>query len=399
MRFKVTLAMVGILILSLGLSGSFGGQAAGDIILTADVYGSISIPEDNMVLDGQGFAIIGNHDGAGLWIGSRSQVTIKNVIFRNWNAAVFAHHSSSIQFENCTFQDNERGLDVEGYSHHITVLNCQFENSSLFGMLLSTGDHFSVLKNTFRNNHIGCMVQIGVSDVIFEGNVVDSNWVGVYLWENCNRWQIVGNQFSKNTWRGLNIYGSASNLVYHNNFIDNAEQALDTVPEAELWYNPDILEGNYWSDYPGRDDGSGLGKHAVAGDGIGDTDVPWANDSYPLMRPWSPVIPASITIDPKVLNKKSQGNWVTAYIELPEAYSPGNIDVTSIMLEDSIRAELKPTAIGDFDQDSRADLMVKFDRKALIALLGGRTGELTFKISGRILGQPFTGSATVKVIK
>jgi len=49
------------------------------------------------------------------------------------------------------------------------------------------------------------------------------------------------------------------------------------------------LEGNYWSDYPGVDDGSGTGKHAIADDFIGDTDIPWPEpgyDYYPLMSPW-----------------------------------------------------------------------------------------------------------------
>jgi hypothetical protein len=48
-----------------------------------------------------------------------------------------------------------------------------------------------------------------------------------------------------------------------------------------------LLEGNFWSDYPGVDDGSGIGKHAIAGDGIGDTDVPWPGpdfDNYPFVR-------------------------------------------------------------------------------------------------------------------
>ena len=46
------------------------------------------------------------------------------------------------------------------------------------------------------------------------------------------------------------------------------------------------MEGNYWSDYNGVDDGSGSGKHANAWDGIGDTQIPHpatSYDFYPLV--------------------------------------------------------------------------------------------------------------------
>jgi hypothetical protein len=48
-----------------------------------------------------------------------------------------------------------------------------------------------------------------------------------------------------------------------------------------------LREGNYWSDYTGLDDGSGVGlfgESRVAGDGIGDTETPHLGyDWYPLM--------------------------------------------------------------------------------------------------------------------
>jgi hypothetical protein len=48
-----------------------------------------------------------------------------------------------------------------------------------------------------------------------------------------------------------------------------------------------LLEGNYWSDYIGLDDGSGMDKHSIAEDGIGDTDLPWPKtnyDNFPFME-------------------------------------------------------------------------------------------------------------------
>lgn len=73
-------------------------------------------------------------------------------------------------------------------------------------------------------------------------------------------------------------------------------------------------------------------------------------------------ITATVDIDPDTLNLKSRGKWVTAYIELPEGYNVSDIDVSSIVLNNTVPAELRPTAIGDYDEDGIPDLMVKFER-------------------------------------
>ena len=78
---------------------------------------------------------------------------------------------------------------------------------------------------------------------------------------------------------------------------------------------------------------------------------------------------AEVTMEPETLNPKSNGRWVTAYIELPSGYDVNDIDVSTILLEGVIPAEGQPTAVGDHDGDGISDLMVKFSRAALEDLL------------------------------
>jgi fibronectin type 3 domain-containing protein len=77
--------------------------------------------------------------------------------------------------------------------------------------------------------------------------------------------------------------------IYHNNIISNSIQNIHD--SNNYWsYN---MEGNYWSDYTGVDNGAG-GR--TAGDGIGDTWLPHRNDNYPFMssfgwdRPATPIL-------------------------------------------------------------------------------------------------------------
>ena len=75
----------------------------------------------------------------------------------------------------------------------------------------------------------------------------------------------------------------------------------------------------------------------------------------------SPPIEATIDIDPDTLNINSKGKWITCYIELPEDYDVGDIDVDSILLEGLLEVQHS-----DIQQGV---LMVKFDCQDLISYL------------------------------
>jgi len=105
-----------------------------------------------------------------------------------------------------------------------------------------------------------------------------------------------------------------------------------------------------------------------------------------------------IDFDPDTLNLKSKGRWVTVYIELPEGFDVSQIDVSSIMLNGTVPALTKPTEVGDHDDDGVPDLMVKFDRATVQAILS--TGEqVPVTVSGKIEGIRFKGIDSVRVTK
>jgi hypothetical protein len=119
----------------------------------------------------------------------------------------------------------------------------------------------------------------------------------------------------------------------------------------------------------------------------------WVDDIAVYLK----TIPATIDIDPDTLNLNSKGNWITAYIELPEGYDVSEIDVSTIKLNNKIEAELKPTEIGDYDEDNIPDMMVKFDRKAVHGILVP-ADEVQLTVTGKVAGVDFEGSDTIRVI-
>jgi hypothetical protein len=108
-------------------------------------------------------------------------------------------------------------------------------------------------------------------------------------------------------------------------------------------------------------------------------------------------ITATIDFDPNTLNKKSNGKWVTVYIELPDGYDVNDIIISSILLEGTVPAETWPYSIGDHDKDGIPDLMVKFKRADVINILPNGDNVLVH-VSGTVGTVTFDGVDTIRVI-
>lgn len=52
-----------------------------------------------------------------------------------------------------------------------------------------------------------------------------------------------------------------------------------------------------------------------------------------------------------------------------EGYSPADFDISSVRLKGTTLAEFRPYAVGDNDKDGIPDLVVKFKRSELVAVL------------------------------
>jgi len=122
-------------------------------------------------------------------------------------------------------------------------------------------------------------------------------------------------------------------------------------------------------------------------------------------------LPATIDIDPDTLNLKSQGQWITAYIQLPEGYNPEDIDATTILLNGTLSPVLDPKYdfvtnsseyLVDHNEDGILERMVKFNRTEVTSWiyndLGIEYDNVTLTITGEADGAPFEGTDTVKVL-
>ncbi len=139
------------------------------------------------------------------------------------------------------------------------------------------------------------------------------------------------------------------------------------------------------------------GSYGYGEFGICETDI--------TLLPSPQVLTATIDFHPHSLNLKSRGKWITAYIELPQGYDVADINVSSIMLNNTVQAKACPTKIRDHDCDKILELMVKFDREEVIQYIlssvnaKGKFTTVALTLTGKLEdGTPFEGTDNVKII-
>jgi hypothetical protein len=123
-----------------------------------------------------------------------------------------------------------------------------------------------------------------------------------------------------------------------------------------------------------------------------------AERDYPRLwweRCPEPPIEAEVDIEPKTLNLRSRGKWMSCQIWLPEGYDVADIDLYSVFLEDEIQAERT------WFNEQKQVALARFRRWELNQILAemGAQGQVELTVNGQLAdGTVFEGTDTIKVI-
>jgi parallel beta-helix repeat protein len=216
-----------------------------------------------------------------------SQV-INNTCSHNEQYGIDLDHSDSALIANNTCRENARAIRLLR-SGNTTIFN----NTALFseepGISLFESGHATISNNTISNNNGGIYLSNSGFTMVIHNRIMYNGESGMEI-DFSNYCTIIWNLFMKNYYYGVKLINSYhpsnpatdNNSIHHNTFKDNDEAFGHTYPQASdngdynLWYDPETLEGNYWSDY------SGSGGYNLDGS-TGSIDL------YPLNLPPVPI--------------------------------------------------------------------------------------------------------------
>jgi parallel beta-helix repeat protein len=241
---------------------------------------SLSYSEQNYIINNK---VYSNSDGISIHR-SHNNTVVNNTIKAN-SIGIYLYRSNNNNFGNNTaLNNNNHGIGIY-YSNKNNVYN---NNLSLNheGAVVYHSDENRFFNNAVDfNDQQGFRISYSNETELLNNKISNNKWYGISL-DDSFRMIILANHISNNRY-SFSFRHSEDSIIHHNNLINNSFY-IDTYRNTNKWHNG-AGEGNYWSDYEGLDNGSdyrGSRFPRIAGDGIGDTDLPHNRvDKYPLMEP------------------------------------------------------------------------------------------------------------------
>ena len=220
--------------------------------------------------------------------------SIKNNSFYSCGEGIYFAWDESMRSHYITSSLNNRFSSYPDYGFKYNIIeNNHISNSWGSGISFWDGNYNIIKNNLLENNEYGLNCDSGFSFNLIKNNSFLKNGYGIYFYYGDDR------------------YKCENNTIFHNNFIFNNIQAYDGG--INDWNNTSLQEGNYWTDYQGLDNGA---NGHIAGDCIGDTNLPHHLDYYPLMKPKTWILPPfnPNLIDPGTLSSNGTYNinWSTS---------------------------------------------------------------------------------------
>jgi len=192
-----------------------------------------NIEVDDVVLDGQGFSIIGDGENGdyGLYANGVINLDIRNLGIENFDYGIKFEVVNYSLFDNLDLNHNDDyGIWFTNSSHNIIQRSTLIDN--LKGIYLSLSSHGNLIRDNVMIYNLGAygngygMIIRGSNDNQIVDNVVNSNDNGIYLDLSSENNLVKGNDVNLNEEEGIFISTGSNNIVKNNDLIGNVQKGI-----------------------------------------------------------------------------------------------------------------------------------------------------------------------------
>lgn len=196
----------------------------GDVYaFTDNVYGEIVVERSNVIIDGNGNVLEGNGSGHGFSVHGMDNVTIRNVVVKDFSIGVYLNSSQdNVVSGNTIMENTEHGVYLDGSSNN-TIFGNDLENNfkgiELWDSCENVVSGNNVTAEAVYNDY-GIKLRYCSGNTIC-GNNIRNNDEGVYLANSSNN--IVSGNNIKNNYYSAILANSSNNIISENNMANNDE--------------------------------------------------------------------------------------------------------------------------------------------------------------------------------
>ncbi len=206
---------------------------------------------------------------------------VNNSVSGNEDGFGLSRSSNNTLISNTANSNTDCGFYLNGLSNNNTVTNNNISSNNDDGINMDDSFHNIITNNIILNNSDGVYLDHSSNNTVTNNTISLNSNDGIELEDSANNNTIIGNTISSNEDTGIGIELSNNNQIYHNNFLNNADQADDD--STNFWDNRYLSGGNYWSDHTCTGNPSDGSQPYTIGGGAD------AVDRYPFenMNGWS----------------------------------------------------------------------------------------------------------------
>jgi len=219
-------------------------QRTGNIYtFVRDINETIEIQKDNIMLDGNGFALTKppevNISGLmtpigwfpSIRISNRDNVIITNINFDKCYTGIRVENSSNIVIIQNTIRNGNEGIYLSS-SVNCSIIGNEIVDHSSSGLKINDSSYFNIAYNTIARNHFhGAWISLSYSNITrndINNNIGSNVGIGLYLYGPNSHNYIFENNFINND-IGLVYQGPSVNNTVFNNYWSNHQKEMGNV--------------------------------------------------------------------------------------------------------------------------------------------------------------------------
>jgi parallel beta-helix repeat protein len=179
----------------------------GDVYtFTDDIFGSIVVEKDNIVVDGAGYILQGTGIGTGINLTGRTNVTVKNMEINNFFYGIYLNSSLSNSLSSNNVKANVYGIYLSASSNN-SILGCSITESGSSGVWFRCSSNNDINGNRITGNgQDGIWLSCSSDDNRVSGNIVEANVYGIRIDDYSNN--MLRNNELRDNGCNLGVFGS-----------------------------------------------------------------------------------------------------------------------------------------------------------------------------------------------